>query len=293
MTETLQSLERRISSADELYSITRTMRGLAAVNLRHYELAAQALTTYEAIVEDGLHVVLRDGALSRLPVDRPPETAPTAMIVFGSNQGLCGPINRHVASHASTLADEIPTLTYVAAVGLRMEAELGIAGLSTSVSWDLPGTIEAVPARAEQVLTQAERWRTDDVGRLMIVFPHFLGRSRGYEPVALQLLPTDRDWLEWLAIRRWPSRTLPTYTLPWDGLVADLIRQALFARLHQGFAQTMAAVAGSRLAAMTAAQHSIEERLVELQRQHNHMRHTEISNELLDVISGFESIQDQ
>ena len=268
------------------------MRGLAAVNLRHYELAAQALTTYEAIVEDGLHIVLRDGGLNRLPVEQSPVSAPTALIVFGSNQGLCGPINRHVAAHAYAVAGEIPTLTHVAAVGLRMEAELGIVGLSTGVGWDLPGTIETVPTRAEQVLAQAERWRNDDdVSRLLVVFPHFLGRSRGYEPVTLQLLPTDRDWLEWLAIRRWPSRTLPTYTLPWEGLVADLIHQALFVRLHQGFAQTMAAVAASRLAAMTAAQHSIEERLVELRRQHSHMRHTEISNELLDVISGFETIQ--
>ena len=42
MTETLQDLGRRIESANELHSVTRTMRGLAAVNLRHYEVAAEA-----------------------------------------------------------------------------------------------------------------------------------------------------------------------------------------------------------------------------------------------------------
>ena len=42
MSESLQELERRIESASELHSITRTMRGLAAVNLRHHERAAAA-----------------------------------------------------------------------------------------------------------------------------------------------------------------------------------------------------------------------------------------------------------
>jgi F-type H+-transporting ATPase subunit gamma len=107
----------------------------------------------------------------------------------------------------------------------------------------------------------------------------------------LQLTPTDRDWLEWLAIRRWPSRVLPTYSMPWDDLIGDLMRQALFVRLHRSFAQTMASVSASRLAAMDTARRNIEERRVLLQRQHQHLRHTQITEELLDVVSGFESIE--
>ncbi len=289
MTETLQDMNRRIESARELHTVTRTMRGLAAVNLRGYELAAEATDAYEAIIEDGLQIALREGRIDRLPKETSPADAPTAMIVFGSNQGLCGPINRHVAVHAAARAKTVPTLALVAAVGGRLAAELDLAGLTPDTGWDLPATIEAIPSRAEHLVGQAERWKgARDVRRVLLVFPHFRGRGRGYEPVTLQILPTDRDWLEWLAIRTWPSPVLPTFAMPWDELVTALLHQALFVRLHRSFAQTMASVASSRLSAMDNAQRNIEDRLSSLHLRYHQLRHSEITKELLDVVSGFE-----
>lgn len=294
MTDTLQDLVRRIESATELHSITRTMRGLAAVNLRHHEIANSATDAYEAIIEDGLQVALREGRIERLPVDTADEHVPTALFVFGSNQGLCGPVNRHVITRVLEEAAGITQLVRVGAVGARMAAELDLVGRTADAQWDLPATIEAIPLRAEQLLDQADRWRNEKgIGRFLLVFPHYLGRNQGYSPITLQLLPTDRDWLEWLAIRRWPSRVIPVYDMAWNELVGDLIRQALFVRLHRSFAQTMASVSVSRLTAMDAAQRTIEERLTNLHRQHHQLRHSEITKELLDVTSGFELLSQE
>lgn len=293
MTDTLQDLVRRIDSATELHSITRTMRGLAAVNLRHHEMAAEATDVYEAIVEDGLHVALREGRISRLPVG-PAGDVPTAMFVFGSNQGLCGPVNRHVCAHALAERDGIVELARVGVIGARMGAELQLAGLPPDASWDLPATIDGIVPRAQQLLDRADAWGSDaGIARFLLVFPHHLGRNRGYQPVTLQLLPTDRDWLEWLSIRLWPSRVIPTFDVAWDELVGDLIRQALFVRLHRSFAQTMASVSSSRLSAMDAAQRTIEDRLDDLHRIHNQLRHSEITKQLLDVSAGFELLRDE
>lgn len=294
MTDSLQDLVRRIESATELHTITRTMRGLAAVNLRQHEIAANAADDYEAVIEDGLQVALREGRIQRLPIESVDADAPTAMIVFGSNQGLCGPVNRYVTAHAQAERASVGDLARVGVVGARMGAELDLVGMAPDAGWDLPGTIEAIPPRAEQLLETAERWRTEaGIDRLLLVFPHYLGRHRGYEPVTLQLLPTDRDWLEWLAIRRWPSRAIPVFDMPWNELIGDLIHQALFVRLHRSFAQTMAAVSSSRLTAMDAAQRTIEERLTNLKRQHHQLRHSEITKELLDVTSGFELLSQE
>ena len=40
MSRTVERLRRLITSAEELSSVTRTMKGLAAVNVRQYEQAA-------------------------------------------------------------------------------------------------------------------------------------------------------------------------------------------------------------------------------------------------------------
>lgn len=290
MSDNLQQLVGHIESAEELLGVTRSMRGLAATNLRRFELAVEAVGGYEAIVEDGLQILLRNGGIDRLPYDRPDVDAATALIVFGSNQGLCGSVNRQVVAHAANEVEQVVSLVKIGAVGDRLAAELDLVELSPTSQWVLPGSVEGITRRALQVLDQTRTWRDDeDVARILLVFPRFLGRHQAPEPVTLQLTPPDRDWLEWLAIRTWPSRVLPTFSMSWDVLMADLIEQALFVRLHRSFAQAMASVSASRLAAMDAAQHNIEERRAKLSKQYQHLRHTQITEELLDVVSGFEA----
>ena len=294
MTESLQDLERRIESATELHSITRTMRGLAAVNLSHHERAAGASSVYEGIIAAGFQVALRDGGLERLPLGAPTVSMPTALLVFGSNQGLCGPINRYVVAHASNEAEQLPSLVRIGAIGQRLASELELAGLDVETTWDLPGTVEAITPRATQVLVDLDRWRgEDDITRVILVFPGYVRGARSYEPTSWQLAPTDRRWLERLAARPWRSRSLPTFTMQWDRLVAALIHEAMLVHLHRGFAQTMASVAASRLAAMDSAQRDIEERLSRLRAEHQLVRQTEITEELLDVVSGFEVLRSE
>lgn len=289
MTETLQHLDRRIESAEELHTVTRTMRGLAAVNLRHYEIAAEAAADYELVVEEGLHVALREGRLERLAPDTTAPDAPTGILVFGSNQGLCGPVNRLVVQHAVALFEQVTPISHIGVVGARMAAELELVGSTIDTRWDLPGTVETIGRRAEQVLVRIDAWRAEhEVGRVLMVFPRYLGRTGGYEPVTRQLVPLEREWLERLARHRWRSRVLPVYTRPWDQLVAELIRNAVFVRIHRSFAQTMAAVSASRLVAMDVAQTKLEERLTALRELHHQLRQAEITGELLDVVSGFE-----
>jgi F-type H+-transporting ATPase subunit gamma len=292
VTESLQDLERRIESATELHSITRTMRGLAAVSLRHDEQAANASSMCEGIIAAGLQVALRDGGLERLPLDLPVSSMPTALLVFGSNQGLCGPINRHVAAYASGQAEHLPSLVRIGAVGQRLASELELAGLDAETTWELPGTVPAIAPRAHGVLVDVDRWRLEDgITRIVLVFPEYVRSARSYEPTTWQLAPTDRRWLERLAARPWRSRSLPTYTMRWDRLFAALVHEAMLVHLQRSFAQTMASVAASRLAAMDSAQRDIEERLERLRAEHQMLRQTEITEELLDVVSGFEVLR--
>ena len=58
MTTTLDMLERQISSAEDLASVVRTMKTLAAVSIRQYEEAVESLRDYRRTVEDGLRMLL-------------------------------------------------------------------------------------------------------------------------------------------------------------------------------------------------------------------------------------------
>lgn len=292
MTETLESLDRRIAAATELETVTRTMKGLAAVNVRHFERAAEALDDYQDVVERGFQVLLRSRR-----VDPGIETEAgrhiDVLAVMGSNQGLCGPINRRMSGFVEeSLAGDIDDDSRVVAVGQRMGVELELAGIEVSGHLDLPGTVPGISRVVRELLVlMDEHSAPAREGRIEVAFPRFQGRHGRYEPVVVRLTPLDPEWLRSIAGREWPTRMLPIHRTSWEELFSSLVGQMLFVRLHRAVAQTMAAVSASRLSAMDGAQRTIDERLVGLRSRHHRLRQSQITEELLDVISGFESLE--
>lgn len=295
MTATMQQVGRRMAAAEELRSVTHTMRGLAAVNLRRFEIAAEALDAYEEIVERGLQVVVGnpDFPLDIVTAGASVTHSEYALIVFGSSQGLCGPINRHVTQQTTEALDGISgSCVDVMAVGNRLRTELELGGITVSDLVDLPGTVGGITRRAADVLERVELWRIERPNLVVFMsFPAYAGRHTAYEPVVRRLVPYDPDRIRQIAERPWPTRSLPIHTLDTGRLFGELTRQALFVGIHRSFAQTMASVAASRLTAMDGAREKIEEQLAELQRQHHQIRQSSITEELLDVVSGFEVLR--
>ena len=104
------------------------------------------------------------------------------------------------------------------------------------------------------------------------------------------LLPVDRKWLKDLEKKKWESQTLPMFTMDWEALFRSLIREYLFVSLYRAFADSLASENASRLAAMQSAEKNIEERLEELFLQFHRQRQMTITEELLDIVAGFEAL---
>lgn len=293
MSQSEQRLRRRLSTAEELRSVTRTMKGLAAVNVRHFEQAAGVIDEYQSVVERGLQVVLRHSPSGGGLESKRPGATEAAVIVFGSNQGLCGPVNRRVAVSTQRHIDRIgvPTRTIVA-VGTRLATELEVAGLAVTERLELPHTLESIARRGQRLLTMMDRWREEQPGvGVWLSFPSYEGRRGGYRPDVVQIVPVSLEWLAEVAGRPWPTRLLPDYTPPREALLQALVRQHLLVALHRSMTQTMAAIAASRLAAMQVAERDIEERLERLEQEYHRLRQAQITEELLDIVSGFDVLR--
>jgi F-type H+-transporting ATPase subunit gamma len=88
----------------------------------------------------------------------------------------------------------------------------------------------------------------------------------------------------------WPSRGIPGFSLPRHTLLRHLLRQYFFVSISRACADSQAAEHGSRLVAMQAADRSLAERLDEVTMSYRRARQAVITSELLDVVSGFETI---
>jgi F-type H+-transporting ATPase subunit gamma len=290
--QTLESLKKKIKTAEDLQSVVKTMKALAAVNIRQYERAVESLADYHRTVEMGLQVLL-----SQRPVGlqfRRGSRERWGVIVFGSDQGMCGQLNDQIVNHALEDLDrrEVGRDDRVAlAVGLRAAGRLEDAGQSVEETFSVPGSTSGITPMVQELLLVLEAWPGRDIGHVVLYFSeHLSGAS--YRPHSFLLLPMDEEWLVRIRARRWPSRCLPLFTMDWDRLFSRLIRQYLFVSLYRAFAESLASENASRLSSMHGAERNIEERLAGLQGQFLRQRQMSITEELLDIVSGYEALTD-
>ncbi len=290
--QTPEELKRKIETAGDLQSVVKTMKALAAVSIHQYEKAVQSLREYNRTVEMGIQVLLRQetdaaGNLKDL------ESGSLAAIVFGSDQGMCGSLNDEIVRyamdffHKRQVAGDARALI---AVGHRTAARLEDAGQNVEEIFSVPGSASGIIPRVQEFLMVLENWHSQrGIGRVELFYcRHLSGAS--YEPYRLKMLPIDREWLHRVRAREWPGRALPIFTMPREQLFSRLVRQFLFVSLYQAFAESLASENASRLASMQGAEKNLEERLAELNSHFHRRRQMAITEELLDIVSGYEAL---
>jgi F-type H+-transporting ATPase subunit gamma len=291
--QTLEGLRRKINSAEDLHSIVRTMKALAAVSIRQYEKAVESLLEFHRTTELGLHVVLSGGGELNLPVD-PAHSGPIGAVVFGSDQGMVGQFNEQVASFAvqtlETLGAE-PDQLHLLAVGIRVLPRLEDAGLPLEDILALPGAVTGISRMANTLLLRIEAWRRQNGVERVFIFFNRPASGAAYRSQVIRLLPIELERLKHLETRSWPSRTLPIYTMDRQELLAALIHQHLFVVLCRACAESLASENAARLAAMQSAEKNIDERMGELNMLYHGQRQNSITSELLDIVSGFEVLE--
>jgi F-type H+-transporting ATPase subunit gamma len=292
MSDTTASLSRKISGAEDLQSVVRTMKALAASSIGQYEKSVHALTDYYRTVELGLGVCFRRGEpAAKMPARKgQTDKGVTGAVVFGSDQGLVGQFNDVVAECAIQTLAALPGSPQVWAVGERVHARLADAGLPLMGLFAVPSSVEGIAALVGQIQMESELHRVQDEDARVYVFHNRPRAGALYEPVTQRLLPLDAQWRQALAESRWPSANLPEVMGSGTTTLRALIREYLFISLFRACAESLASENASRLAAMERADRNIDELLEDLRGSFRRLRQSGIDEELFDVISGFEAL---
>ncbi len=288
--QTPDAVKRRLETFEDLRSVVRTMKALAAVSVRQYEEAVASLGDYARTVELGLQVLLRERPETTAgPSGRGPSRH--AAIVLGSDQGLCGAFNDQIAAffvEARAAGAAGVTPGPLLAVGARVAGRLEDAGLSPASVLGMPVSAPLITSLVQSLLAWVDERRA--AGECNGVDLYFNRPRSGAtsHPHHVPLLPLDPAWLRELRASPWPSRSRPTFRSHWQDLFAAYVRQHLFVTLHRAIAESLVSENASRLAAMHAAERNVDERLGALHTEFHLQRQTAITTELLDIVSGFE-----
>ena len=291
---TLQSIRKKISTAEELHSVVKMMKGLAAASIRQFERAVTSLVDYSRSIELGFQTLLAAEPERLSPADEgKKKPGRLGAVVFGSDQGMCGRFNQLIAEHATAeirKQDLSKDGLSILIVGGRIVPLLEMEGLTVDRQVAPATSLGGVTPLVQEVLGVIQGWREkEDFDRIVLCYNEARGGTT-YGPRTHQLFPLDLDWLREIQKRAWPTKRLPIHTVAWEELFAAFIREHIYIALFRAAAESLASENASRLASMQAAERNIEERLDALSVRYRHSRQESITEELLDIISGFEAL---
>ena len=280
----LQQLEKQIATIDGLRDVIHSMRSLAATYLRRAEERLSGLRAYA----DTVGRAIEDCLFGREIALPEPEAGGAAILVFFSEQGLCGRFNEVIADAAAERAKEVGARRFIV-VGKRGPALIRrekldvIAEMPSTTSPD--GDDVVIHAIAKTVVGLRER---ETFGELYLLHARYLSPGR-IEPAFERVLPLDlSQWRDPSA----PRRTQPHLALSRLDLLRELVSEYTFISLFRAMTESLAGEHGMRLQSMEAAKGNIDDALEELQLQSRIQRQNEITSELLDVVSGATALGD-
>ncbi len=198
MSETLSVLAHRMTSAEELKSVVRTMKAIAAANIVRYEQAVRALDVYDDTVRRGLAVALREQSL-----EWPNQQHSAAVVVFGSDQGLVGQFNDDLSDFVvAKLAGVRQPVVW--AVGERVAWGLTSKALVPMATLAVPLTLHAITGLVAQLLEGMEPWMLAHPLSPVLVMHQRPQPGEQFEAVSQRLLPLDEEWRQSLFAAPWP-----------------------------------------------------------------------------------------
>jgi len=266
------------------------MKALAASNISQYERSVLALQDYNRTVELGLGACFRawTAETSSAPVRQIPLAG---AVVFGSDQGLVGQFNDLIADYAVGQIKAVGRPVRVWAVGERVHGRLADEGLKPEGLFSVPGSVAGITPLIGHILIETE----SVVGQAQMGELHlYYNRPKlgaAYEPTAQRLLPLDDRWRQSVEALPWPTKAPAEVLGNLSNTLKAFVRGYLFISLFRACAESLASENASRLAAMSRADHNIDELLRTLGTTYHRLRQGGIDEELFDVVSGSEALE--
>jgi len=277
MAERLPDVQARLQTVHELQEIVGAMRAMAAARVQEAQLALDGTRAYAEVIGEAIAEVLP--LLPEGP-GRPAAArgAPSGLVLFTAEHGFAGAFNDELVAAAGLATRGGEALFVVGSRGRVLIEERGqTPAWATDMAIHAGGVTDTARRIADALYHRFERGSLTAVQIL-----YFRDEGGGRRALERQsLLPVD---LEQYGT---PRAAMPPLTnLAPQTLIAALIGEYVFAQLAHAAMESFASENAARLAAMQSAREKLEERLMELQALERRLRQEEITNELLEIVTG-------
>ena len=292
MASTRQILQRR-RAAENIAKVTKTMETISAVRYRqYYKQWLDGRDFYDSLARLAYLLVIAENTIDH-PLLAGNKAKKNALIVIGSDRGLCGAYNGNISRLVDVhlnMAKRFNKELDIYVQGAKAAAHLANKGINVIHQYDDFDEIPS-PEQARAIGQDfMDQYTQGKIGRLSIVYTRFFSAA-GQQAQTLSTLPIS-ELIDDLTTRA-------TVMWPWELSFEDFLLSPNPAELFESIATMMVntTISGcfleaalsehlARVVAMRSATDNADDMIGDLTREYNRARQGQITGELLDIIGG-------
>lgn len=284
----IKDLKKKIKSTKGTFKITKAMKLVSAAKLNKAQIRILGLRPYSTELEETVRTV------SALATDYtneyfiPKENNKAVVLVISSDKGLCGGYNSSLAKTVRRFAvehkDEDLKFYYIGKkVRDLIQKEVNSGKTYTFAKVD--PTYEEVRKVADEL---GSMFITGEVGKVYVAYNSFIS-AIAFDSKVRQLLPMQVSSSDKETIKaQYPYDF--KYEPSAEQILDTLVPEVYLTTVYTCVLDAIASEHGSRMNAMENASKNSKEVIKKLSLKMNKMRQARITTELIEVVSGAESL---
>lgn len=282
-----REINRRIKSVKNTQQITKAMKMVSSVRLRHAEERALATAPFTAKMEGMLHRLAAASADGNLALFEVRPVKKTCYVIIGSDKGLAGAYNSNVnRAMVNVLRNKKRSDSYLIVSGKKPNEYLKALHITPEEHWggysDKPQFVHA-----QRIARTAVKGFLDGTyDEVYVIYTHFKS-ALSQELKTVKLLPISN------VAEQDATGPKEEYIFVPDAqnVLETLLPQYLDLFIYNSLLQSAASELGSRMTAMTSATDNAGELIDKLTVHYNKVRQAGITNELTEIVSGANALQ--
>jgi F-type H+-transporting ATPase subunit gamma len=292
---TLRELKTRIGSVSSSEKITGAMKMISSAKVRKSEQELRRLLPFKDRIKSIMAHLLSAGEDYSSPLIEPRDVKTVGLVVFGSDDGLCGAYNINIFKFMlsqvrrlkDTYGEELNIKFFP--VGKKMakamhkyvesnpEMEMiHIDGVDSKMTGDVVNDF---------TLNLQESFTNGDIDLLEVVYMKFLTIGKQV-PTAERLFPVDKDAVTHEAEGVKLEDKLYIFEPDANSIFNQVLPMFVLSLMQEVTIENRSSEQAARIMAMQSANDNAKKLLESLQLEYNKLRQQGITTELLDILGG-------
>lgn len=288
---TLRELKGRIGSVASSEKITGAMKMISSAKMHKAEQSLKRLLPFRTQIESIIGNLLTSDAECSSPLLESRDVRNIGIVVFGSDDGLCGAYNVNIFKHLlerindlrTTLGRDVNIVLYP--IGSKMLKAVSKITDSHIRLKTLDGVDSKTTGDGVRDFVDMLRGEFLDgtLDRVDLLYMSFKSVSR-QRPVAEQLIPIVESTFRANGVKE----SVKPYIFEPDAntIFRSVLPMFLMAVMQDVFTENRASEQAARVMAMQSANDNAKKLLDQLRLEYNKLRQQSITTELLDILGG-------